>query len=110
MRQSKTKPKSDRKPEIKSDIQAIIYLCGICNQEFTRLKSLQRHMKNIHNDYNYKSVRDNKRKRNDPFLTDKKFIHDGRVKRKNETKDVGHYVKRQKLAPKKQVIYQNYFE
>ena len=68
------------------------------------------HMKNIHSDYNFKFDRENKRKRSDPFLTDKKFIHDGRVKRKNRTKDDGHYVKRQKLAPKKQVIYQNYFE
>ena len=110
---SKTRPKlnhSERKPELQSDIKNIVFLCGICNQKFVRLKSLERHMKNIHSDYNYKYNQENKRKRNDPYLTDKKFIHDGRVKRKNRTKDAGHYEKRQKLPPQKQVIYQNYFE
>ena len=110
---SKTRPKlnhSERKPELQSDIKKIVYLCGICNHKFARLKSLERHMKNIHSDYDYKYNQENKRKRNDPYLTDKKFIHDGRVKRKNRAKDAGHYEKRQKLPPQKQVIYQNYFE
>ena len=109
---------TNKRPELKNsettqsenERRYIVFLCGICDQKFARLKSLERHMKNIHSDYHYEFDREHKRKRNDPFLTDKKFIHDGRVKRKNRTEDIGHYKKRQKLTPKKQVIYQNFFE
>ena len=87
-----------------------IFLCGICEQEFVRLKSLERHIKNVHPDYYDDFDRKNKRKINEPFRSDKKFIHDGRVKRKNVNGEMDRYVKRQKPLQRKQITYQNYFD
>lgn len=106
-------PNNSRKSESarkKNVEKKSIFLCGICEQEFVRLKSLERHIKNVHPDYYDDFDRKNKRKINEPFRSDKKFIHDGRVKRKNVNGEMDRYVKRQKPLQRKQIAYQNYFD
>ena len=68
-------------------------------------------MKNIHPDY-FVDNRGNKRQISETFMPEKKFKHDGRVKRRRsqEIRDNGHYTKRHKPIQKKQLTYQNYFD
>ena len=96
---------------IESETKHIQFLCGICNQKFVRFNALQRHMKNIHPDY-FVDNRGNKRQISETFMPEKKFKHDGRVKRRRsqEIRDNGHYTKRHKPIQKKQLTYQNYFD
>lgn len=82
----KTLKNPNRKP-ILTDSKSITYVCTICENRFKRFNTLSRHMKNIHPDYFEEWSRIKKRKNEIPHSLNKKFKHDGRQKRKLDTRE-----------------------
>ena len=74
----------NQKPSI-SNSDNVSFHCTICDSQFKKFASLSRHMKNIHGEYFEEWNRQNKRKNEDKFSTNKRFKSDGSLKRKATT-------------------------
>ena len=94
-----TEAKKDRK---------VMYICTICRVKFRRMKTLTRHMQNIHGEFFENNNNAEKRKNKDESPQQrKKFISDGRRKRNMDAPEKSHKRRKEEL---KCSLCQEYFK